>query len=52
MQLDERIGVLPMASGAVPMIDERDVDIGMVDQRVGERHAHGAGADDQIVSAQ
>ena len=49
MQLHERIGVLPVPSGDVATVDERDVHVGMIDQRVGERHAHRPGADDEVV---
>ena len=49
VELDERIGVLPVAAGRVATVDERDVHVGVIDQGVGERHAHRAGADDEVV---
>lgn len=52
MQLDERVGILPVTPGCLAAIDEGDVDFGMVDQRVGECHPHGSGANDQVVGGQ
>ena len=52
VQLDERVRVEPMPAGRVPAVDQRDVHIGVIDQRVGERHAHRARADDEIVGLQ
>ena len=52
VELDERIRVLPVPAGRVATVDERDVDVGVIDQGVGERHAHGARAHDQVVGLQ
>src|SRR5215831_3141602 len=52
MELHEWIRVLPMATGGIAPIDEGDVHIGVIDQRVGKGHAHRAGADDEIVRVQ
>ena len=52
MQLDERVRVEPVAAGRVAAIDEGDVHVRVIDQRVGERHAHGSRADDEIVGFQ
>ena len=52
MQLDERIRVQPVPAGRVATVDERDVDVGMVDERVGERHAHRACTHDEVVRVQ
>ena len=52
VQLDERIGVLPVPAGRVATVDERDVHVGVIDQRVGEGHAHRAGAHDEVVGLQ
>ena len=52
VQLDERIGVLPVPARRMATIDEGDVHVGVVDQRVGERHAHGSGADNEVVRLQ
>ena len=49
VQLHERIGVVPVTAGGVATVDEGDVDVGVIDQGVGERHAHGAGTDDEVV---
>ena len=52
VELDERVGVLPVAAGRVPSVHEGHVHVCVVDQGVGECHAHGSGADDQVVGAQ
>jgi hypothetical protein len=52
VQLDERIRVEPVPAGCVAAIDERDVHVRVIDERVGERHAHGSCADDEIVGFQ
>ena len=49
VQPHERIGLAPVAPDTLPAVDERDPDVGVVDQRVGERHAGGAGPDHQVV---
>ena len=50
MQTHERIGAKPVSSDAVAAVDEDDAYVGVVDQGIGERHAHGTGPDDQVVS--
>jgi hypothetical protein len=52
MEPDERIRVQPMPTCTVPTVDHDDADVGVVDQRIRERHPHRAGADDHIVSFQ
>jgi hypothetical protein len=52
MQLDERICVEPVSPRGVAAIDERDVDIRVIEEGVGERHAHRPCADDEIVGFQ
>ena len=49
MQLDERVGVEPVAADAVPTVDDDHPRVGVVDQRVGERQAGGARADHEVV---
>src|SRR5690606_31539651 len=49
VEADERVGVEPVPAGGVAAVDEGDVDVGVVDQRVGEGHPHGTGADDDVV---
>jgi hypothetical protein len=41
-----------MATGGVSSIDEGHVNVGMVDEGIREGHAHGSGADYQIVGRQ
>ena len=52
MQTDEGVGVQPVPTDAVTSVDHGHADVGVVDQRVCERHAHGTGADDEVVSLQ
>ena len=49
MQPHERVGLEPVAADAVPAVDQRDAHVGVVDQRVRERHPGGPRADDQVV---
>src|SRR3954451_2584870 len=49
MEAHERIGVVPVAARAMAPIDHHDVDFGVCDQFVGERHAGSASADHQVV---
>ena len=49
MQAHERVGLEPVAPDAVAAVDQGDAHVGVVDQRVGERHAHGPGPDHQVV---
>jgi hypothetical protein len=49
VQLHERIRILPMTTWGMAAIDDRDVDVSVVDERVGERHAHRPCAHDQVV---
>ena len=46
MQLDEWIGVEPVPTGRVAAVDQRDVHVRVIDQRVREGHAHRARAHD------
>ena len=49
MEPDERIGVVPVATRTVAPVHHHDVDVGIGDQRVGERHPRRAGPDHQVV---
>ena len=50
VQLDERVRLEPVAADAVPAVDQRHPYVGrVVDQRVRERHPHGAGPDHEVV---
>ncbi len=49
MQADERIRAVPMTARRMPAVDDHHLRVGLGHQRVGERHPHRAGADDQIV---
>ena len=50
MELHERIGVEPVAARRFTTIDQRDMYVvGVIDQRVDERHAHRSGADNEVV---
>ena len=49
MQPHERVRVEPVPARAVPPVDQRDPDVGMVDQRVGERHPGRARPDHHVV---
>ena len=49
MQPDEGIGLEPVATDPVATVDECDARVGVVDQRIGERHAAGPGADHEVV---
>ena len=48
MELHERIRVLPVTARRMTTVDERDVHVGMVDQRVRESHTHCARAHDEV----
>jgi hypothetical protein len=52
MELDEWIRVQPMPTGRVAAVDERDMDIRVVDERIREGHAHRPGTDDEVVGLQ
>ena len=49
MQPDEGIRIQPMPAGGMPLIDQYDADIGVVDERVDERHTRCPRADNQVV---
>ena len=49
VQPDEGVGLQPVPADAVATVDQRDARVGVVDQRVGERHPDGAGADHEVV---
>ena len=49
MQADERVRLEPVPADAVATVDQRHADVGVVDQRVGERHPHGAGSHHEVV---
>ena len=50
VQLHERVGVLPVSSGDMASVNDGDVNVGVVDKRIGERHAHRPSPDDEVVS--
>ena len=52
MQPDERVGVQPVPTGAVPAVDHHHADVGVVDQGVHERHPRRACTDDQVIGLQ
>ena len=52
VELHERVGVLPVTACGVATVDQGDVHIGVVEQRVGEGHPHRPGADDEIVGVE
>ena len=52
VQLHERIRVLPVPAGGVAAVDQGDMHVGVVDQRVGERHAHRACTHDQVIGVE
>ena len=43
------VGGQPVAAGCVVAVDQHDRRVGLTDQGVDERHAHGAGAHNQII---
>ena len=49
MQAHERVGLQPVTTDTVPPVDEGHLDVGAVDQRVREGHAHGPCAHDEVV---
>jgi hypothetical protein len=49
MKANIRIGVVPVPAGPMAPVDERNRRLRFAQKRVGESHAHGARADDQIV---
>ena len=49
MQGDERIGIVPVPAGLAIAVDDSNVCIGLVEQRVGKREPGGAAADDEVV---
>lgn len=49
MQLHERVRVQPVAARGMAAVDEDDLDIGVIDQRVGERHTHRARTHDEEI---
>ncbi|GAB3251904.1 hypothetical protein GCM10027448_17540 [Nocardioides dilutus] len=49
MEPDERVGIEPVPAGTVPPVDQGDRDVGVVDERVGERHPGRACADHDVV---
>jgi hypothetical protein len=50
VQLHERVGVLPVSSGDMASVNDGDMNVGVVDKRIGERHAHRPSPDDEVVS--
>ena len=49
VQAHERVRVVPVASGGVSAVHHDDARVGLVEQRVHERHGGCAGADDEVV---
>jgi len=52
MKSDVGIGVEPMPAGRVTTVHDRDGRIRMPEERVGECHPGGPGADDEIVGVE
>ncbi len=52
MELHERIRILPVTARGVATVDERDMDVGMVDEGVGEGHAHRARTHHEVIGLQ
>jgi len=52
VQRDEGVGVVPVATGQAVAVDDHDVGVALVEQRVRESQAHGPGTDDEIVRLQ
>jgi hypothetical protein len=50
VQADKRIGVEPVSADTVTPVDHSHTHIGVVDQRIRERHTGGASSHHQIVS--
>ena len=46
---DERVGVVPVAARPVCPVDDHHGGVGLLEDDVGERHPHRAGADDEVV---
>jgi hypothetical protein len=49
VQAHERVRVIPVAARTVAPVYQHDVGVAVRDERVGERHASGACADDQVI---
>ena len=49
VQPHERVRLEPVAADAVATVDQRHAYVGVVDQRVGEGHAHRTGTDHEVV---
>jgi hypothetical protein len=49
VEANEGVGIEPVAAGAVATVDEGDVDVSVVDERVDESEASGTGANDEVV---
>ena len=50
MQPDEGVGLQPVAPGTVATVDQDHPRVGgVLDERVREAHAEGAGTDDEVV---
>jgi hypothetical protein len=49
VEAHERVGVVPVPARSVAPVHEDHVDVGRRDQRVDERHARCARADDEVV---
>ena len=49
MQVYEGTGVVPRAAWRAPAVDHHHIGVAMAEQRIGEGHAGGARADDQLI---
>ncbi len=49
VQAYERIGLQPVTTDTVPTVDEGHLDVGTLDQCIGEGHAHGPCPHDEVV---
>jgi hypothetical protein len=52
MQRDERVGIVPMATGLGMLVHDGDVRIALLEQRIGKRQASRASADDEVVGVE
>ena len=50
MQANKRVSPVPVPTGRMTSVDDHHLRVGLGHQGVGERHAHRARADDQVIS--
>jgi hypothetical protein len=49
MQLYERVCVVPMSPGRTSFSHESDVDVGVIEERIGECHSDRAGPNNEVI---